>query len=233
MRARWKVHELLDAFLQRAPTYRATQALLGAPRSKRLLVAEQIRPHAGIRILDVGCGPGAILDALPEDVVYLGVDPNPLYVREADDRFGYRARFVIGMAERLGAATGESWDIVMGCGLLHHLSDSEARRFVEEAHRLLVAGGRLITIDPCRGARDSMAQRILHGSDRGANIRTPDGYRALVDFAKWSILQRVDRGRARLLGLVPLPYAHCVMECVRFEPALAEPKSAATRSGAR
>ena len=53
----------------------------------RVYISEYVRPVTGEKVLDIGCGPGDILENLP-DVDYLGFDINPKYVEAAQKRFG-------------------------------------------------------------------------------------------------------------------------------------------------
>jgi SAM-dependent methyltransferase len=175
-------------------------------------VAEDVRPHPGIRILDVGCGPAQILESLPGYVEYLGVEISSEYVEEARARYGHRARFVEGRAENLDGTVPGEWDIILACGVLHHLSDAQATAFALSAEGLLAKDGRLITIDPCREARGPWTQRLLQSLDRGENIRSAEELTSLLGSA-WSIEHRTDRWRLRVFGLLPVPYAHCVMSC--------------------
>jgi ubiquinone/menaquinone biosynthesis C-methylase UbiE len=65
-----------------APVYRGFQLLFGADRARRKHVAAHIRPSPGDFVVDLGCGPGDILDYLP-NVRYLGFDVNPAYIKAA------------------------------------------------------------------------------------------------------------------------------------------------------
>src|SRR5262245_49529530 len=80
--------------------YTGFQNALGAAASRRTIVADYVRPRAGDRVLDIGCGPADILDCLP-GVVYLGVDVSAAYIENARRRFGAAARFHCGSAYQL------------------------------------------------------------------------------------------------------------------------------------
>src|SRR5437879_5875369 len=66
----------------------------GAPESKRRFVSEHVRARSHDRVLDLGCGTGALLRHLPATVAYLGVDLDPSYVERALQRRRGRAEFV-------------------------------------------------------------------------------------------------------------------------------------------
>jgi len=75
--------------------YKTVMSLMGADRGNTTLVNEYIRPQSTDRIIDIGCGPAAILDYLPHRVQYLGVDYNPNYTKTAKDRFKSRGDFQV------------------------------------------------------------------------------------------------------------------------------------------
>jgi SAM-dependent methyltransferase len=60
-------------------------------------LSEHVRPVPGEKVLDIGCGPGDILENLPA-VDYLGFDINLKYVEAAQERFGRRGRFFAAMS---------------------------------------------------------------------------------------------------------------------------------------
>lgn len=193
--------------LEAAGAYELVQGLLRPPRSRRRFAVEILHPERGCRVLDIGCGTGALLDDLPPDVVYVGYDMNPHYVEAARSRHGARGTFYCARVGDPGAPqpSGEV-DLVVAKGLLHHLTDAEAGQLLESAHQALRPGGRLVTLDPARHAGQSLFARLLMACDRGGGIRTPEGYAALVR-------TRFPGAEARLLtDLLRVPYSHCVVE---------------------
>ena len=113
-------------FLLTLPSvYRLFSTIVGGD-GYRVYISEYVRPVPGEKVLDIGCGPGDILENLP-DVDYLGFDINPKYVEAAQKRFGSRGRFFCGDVG-LTAIDQEaaSFDLVLATGVLHHLDDDRA-----------------------------------------------------------------------------------------------------------
>src|SRR5690349_4371496 len=72
--------------------YSSFARLIGATRGRQLYVQRHVRPRTGDRILDIGCGPADILEALPP-VDYHGFDLSAAYIDSARQRFGGRGHF--------------------------------------------------------------------------------------------------------------------------------------------
>lgn len=98
----------------------------------------------GVRILEVGCGPGNALGALaercrPSLLVGLDVDSGLLAVaRQTIEREGVPAALVQGDVRQLPFAT-ESFDVVVDFGTCYHIADPELA--LREVERVLVRGG--------------------------------------------------------------------------------------------
>jgi SAM-dependent methyltransferase len=200
----------LYRLLERAAGYERFQRLLGARRARRWFVAEVLKPRAGQRLLDIGCGTGSLLDDLPEGVEYLGLDFNAGYLDAARRRHGVRGSFVCTRVEELRA---DSWsavfDLVVAKGVLHHLADAVAARLVALAHASLAPGGRLVTIDPVRHASQPWPSRLLMALDRGRCIRDESGYLGLVR-------ERFPSAGGELrTDLLAVPYAHLAIRAPR------------------
>jgi SAM-dependent methyltransferase len=113
--------------------------------------------------------------------------------------------------ERIDArvARPESADLAVACGVLHHLNDAEALELLRLAHDSLRAGGRLITLDGCHVAGQSVVSRTLLSRDRGRHVRSRDAYLQLMSsvFPDVTAVVRHD--------LLRVPYTHLVAECGR------------------
>jgi ubiquinone/menaquinone biosynthesis C-methylase UbiE len=115
---------------------------------------EHARPFC---VLDIGCGTGTLagwLSATDWPVATVGLDYAAGMCREAAIKaeragIGHRARFIAGDSEHLPFPDA-SFDVVTCSNSFHHYPHQQA--VVNEMHRVLAPGGRLILID---GFRDN------------------------------------------------------------------------------
>jgi ubiquinone/menaquinone biosynthesis C-methylase UbiE len=188
--------------------YSSIQRLLGATGMRRTFIHDYLRPKRGMRILDIGCGTADILDQLT-DIDYVGIDSNEHYLRRAKKRYGRRATFLhCRVDDNLDfVIASESFDVVMANGVLHHLTDEEARALLSLSRRALKPEGRFLSFDGCFEPRQSRIARYFLSKDRGRFVRTREEYITLArgEFAEVSAGLRSD--------LLKIPYTHLIMEC--------------------
>jgi SAM-dependent methyltransferase len=114
-------------------------------------------------ILEIGCGSGygATLLAALQPRSYVGIDLMPEQVALAEKRRLPYAEFMIRDATDLGCFLGETKDVAVIFGILHHVV--EWRAVIRECHRVLRYGGMLFLEEP--DARLMAAvQRLSPGS---------------------------------------------------------------------
>lgn len=189
--------------------YRYCQNILRRPGSRAELVDKYIRPEQGMSILDLGCGPAAILKYLPENIHYAGVDVSVKYIDAARATYGNKGHFYCLPVDALHDAGIGGFNLVMGLGVLHHLDDNQAMTFFDIAANVLELDGRCLTVDPCFVQGQSTISGILIHMDRGKNVRTADRYAALAKDAFSHITYNIHHDRLRV------PYTHHIMECRR------------------
>src|SRR5436305_1563113 len=106
----------LRNILNLAPVYRFFQDLLGG-NSRREYAGCYLQPRPGMRVLDIGCGPGDILRFLDPSIDYTGVDLSRSYIEHARKRFGERGRFLNESVANLALREPNNFDLVMANGL--------------------------------------------------------------------------------------------------------------------
>ena len=182
--------------------------LIGAPKRTSIIVKEHVRPTAGHRVLDIGCGPGTIVPYLP-NMEYVGFDASQTYISSARARFGARAIFSCERVSNFSLHRGSYFDIVLAMGIVHHLDDSEALRLFQIAHAALKPGGKLVTLDGCFTEDQSASARYIISKDRGQYVRTREGYLQIGSqvFSDITVTIRDD--------LLRIPYTHIILECIR------------------
>ncbi|MCU0625671.1 MAG: class I SAM-dependent methyltransferase [Gemmatimonadaceae bacterium] len=203
----------LRRVLERSLVYSAFQRAMGAEHMHAWVLQEGWRVRNGMRVVDIGCGPGDVLDRLPP-VEYVGVDINPDYIAEAQRANGARATFVAGTASALlEVPQAYGADLVTCLGVLHHLTDAQTDEVLMVARRLLRPGGRFVALEPTWLAHQSGLSRWIMSKDRGQAIRSDDGWRALLAPAGFA------RTEARVVThLLRVPYVHVLLEGVQGQP---------------
>jgi SAM-dependent methyltransferase len=177
---------------------------LGADRAITRYVEDVLKPKAGMKILDVGCGTANILSYLSA-ADYTGIDLNENHIVFARQRYGDRGRFIAGNAAEDLKQEGNTFDLINVSALLHHLGDGEAVSLFASLKRLLAAGGRIVTIDNVWLPKQRAVVKLFNTLDSGLNIRTPEGYLGLLNGLKFDVQTRIFN------DLLRIPYDHFVM----------------------
>jgi SAM-dependent methyltransferase len=120
-----------------------------------------------------------MLELLPPDVTYVGVDLDPGYVERARTRFRRRGTFVC--ADITSYEPSATFDVVIAYGVLHHLDDEGTRAACGVASRALRAGGRVLFAEPCRTEEQGWLEKAIMNRDRGRYIRTTARYVELMN----------------------------------------------------
>ena len=137
-----------------ADLYACTFADVRVRRAEWRWLGSKLPRGGEVAVLDVGCGAGAVLNALSRRIGRgVGIDVSERMLAHARQRNAGDARlsFARGDAARAPFADG-SFDVVVSFLSLHYL---EWPRAVDEVMRLLAPGGRLLCVDmvssPVRG----------------------------------------------------------------------------------
>jgi SAM-dependent methyltransferase len=185
--------------------YRTFQRFVSG-KGRETYVHEYVRPCPGESVLDIGCGPGDMLDYLP-GVRYVGIDLSSEYVAAARGRYGTRGEFRCEDVGELVVHEPASFDLVMANGLLHHLDDIRASQLMHVARQALRPGGRLVTFDGCWTHCQSRFARFFLRRDRGRFVRDQAGYEKIAQESFPDIRSHIR------YDLIRLPYTHLIMIC--------------------
>jgi ubiquinone/menaquinone biosynthesis C-methylase UbiE len=185
--------------------------LLGGNNARKWLAKSVWKLKGGETIVDVGCGSGTVLEYLPQDIEYLGVDVSENYIRAARKRFSARGTFFLGTARDLvnhDDSHLNSADLVLCNGLLHHLSDREAVEVLQLSKRIMKSNGRLVCLEATFLARQTRLSRWIVSTDRGRHVRSEQEWKNLIG-------QTFDSYSTSILtGLIRIPYTHIIIECL-------------------
>ena len=134
---------------------------LGRAGRVQAAVAAIAAPRPGGRVLELGCGTGAVTARLAERGARLtALDQNPEMLERARGRLAGRAgeiEWLERTASEIDALPAAGFDAVVASFALSEMSASERRFVLAEAGRCLAPGGRLVIADEVwptrRGAR--------------------------------------------------------------------------------
>ncbi|TKD51979.1 bifunctional 2-polyprenyl-6-hydroxyphenol methylase/3-demethylubiquinol 3-O-methyltransferase UbiG [Sphingomonas baiyangensis] len=120
----------------------------------------ELRPLAGRRALDVGCGAGLLAEPLARlGAEVTGIDAAPENIGAAEAhaaKAGLAVRYLAGEVEQL---SGETFDLITAMEVIEHVTDPAA--FVGALARLLAPGGLLIVSTPNRTPVSQLAMISL------------------------------------------------------------------------
>jgi SAM-dependent methyltransferase len=193
------LRRLADRAFEHPLVYRALQA----PFHERKLApfVRFLDQHPGMRILDVGCGPGTNA-AHFRDHQYTGVDINPDYIASAQRRF--QGRFLVGDVTDPAVLPAEQFDCVLLNSLMHHLDDGAVSGLLGRLGRFLAPGGSIHILDLVLPERWSAA-RVFARLDRGRFARPIAQWQALFERA-----MHIETMEQYPLGIPGVPLWHMV-----------------------
>jgi SAM-dependent methyltransferase len=186
--------------------YETFHQLIGARRWLRRFTQDVIRVPAGSLVLDIGCGPAALLRYLPEGVSYTGLDRNKAYIDRAIEEHGARGKFICGDVADFDSFNVPRVEIAVAIGVLHHLDDALVVELLQAISKTLKPGGRLITADPCFHPEQTVLQRFVVSRDRGMHVRP------FEDYATLCRQSFPDATAIFTAGYSPLPYSICTVQ---------------------
>jgi ubiquinone/menaquinone biosynthesis C-methylase UbiE len=148
---------VVEEYGRLASRYDAKWSFYVEATTRETLARLTLRP--GERLLDVGCGTGALLHPLSQrypGAQLTGVDPVPEMLAVARRRLPLEVELRAGWAEGLPFERGR-FDVVVSCNAFHYFREPVAA--LREMGRVLAPGGRLVLTDWCD---DYLACRVCN-----------------------------------------------------------------------
>jgi ubiquinone/menaquinone biosynthesis C-methylase UbiE len=114
--------------------------------SRLMRLAGPERLKAGCKIVDLGCGSGAVIQRLSTmcEATCVGVDISPKLIEIASEKYP-KVEFRVGNILNLEDPPG-TYDVVLYSGVLHHFPEMDP--VLKEGFRVLKKGGCLLAFDP-------------------------------------------------------------------------------------
>lgn len=192
--------------LESSFVYSSFQNLIGTNRVRKLMVEEKLHLKDGMSLLDVGCGPGDLMEYLPDSIQYVGFDFNPDYIAQAERKYGGRGTFHCSDVNEFDFR-GRAFDRIFLGGILHHIDDDKVDHLMYHLARRLNPGGFLFTIETVYDEGQSRMAKFIISKDRGQNVRNAAGYVNLIKkhFANVEFEVRHN--------LIRLPYSNVLITC--------------------
>lgn len=150
------------------------QKLIAADRIKLLLV-QNAKLKPGFKVLDVGCGFGNLLEFLPKNISYVGIDISQIYINYAKKRYNSRGRFICGDVTKLDL-NREKFDVIFIGSLFHHLPDNDVEKLLKSLLPLIKKEAVVVSADNVYLKNQSLLSRFITSLDRGKYVRDKEGY---------------------------------------------------------
>ncbi|WP_194765855.1 class I SAM-dependent methyltransferase [Tamlana sp. I1] len=194
------------AILKHPIIYNTYQKLVGGYRARQLFVKNNVNAKTGQRILDIGCGPGYILDFLPK-VEYTGIDLDKSYIEQAKKKYGSKGHFICKSVDDFILGTSQTFDIVIAAGVLHHLDDNQCINLFNITKKALKPGGKFVSFDGVYVKNQNKIAKYFLDKDRGQFIRNQKDYEQLTETSFSKTLSTIDH------SYFYIPYTSIIMEC--------------------
>src|SRR5438445_7920049 len=128
---------LVKAILRHPALYQAYQNAGGFFGARVKAIADYLTLRPGMRVIDIGCGPGYIVPHLPQGIDYVGFDIDQAYIEHARKSFGHLGKFHCRYFDAATANEFAGADVVMMNGVLHYIEDEELKGIIANSRTVI------------------------------------------------------------------------------------------------
>ena len=162
------------------------------------------------KVIDIGCGPGAMLKRLNPTIDYLGIDVSTKYINSAKKKFGRKARFYCGsISDFIYDQDFKNTDVIICNCMLHHLDDVEIGKLFSFVKYNRKSGtGRVLSIEPTHLSYEGGISKWFMNRDRGEYVRTEAVWKKILEECNPNALIKTQVATA----LSRLPYIYLLIE---------------------
>ena len=179
--------------------YQLFQKFTGATKYKNQIVTNILKPNIKNEVVDLGCGPGSLIQFLNEEDRYIGIDTSLNYLSKAKE-LNTKADVLlvkqdlgdIGWGKNLADLTKP---VILAMGLFHHLDDYEFNTVLSELSSNTNPGALVYFIDPIITLHSSQAARWFASNDRGKWIRDQDKLFDLFRNHGWQLDTTIEQNK--------------------------------------
>jgi len=157
--------------------YHLSQKVFLADNFRKKLL-KKILTNRNLDILDIGCGPGNMINYLSFNKYY-GFDTDKKYIKYAKNKYK-NCIFFCERFTKLSLKKITKVDLVLLFGILHHISDDEVLKLIDVLKLSLKKNSKIITLDPVYIKKQNRISKFLIDNDRGNFVRTTKDYLNLL-----------------------------------------------------
>ena len=185
-----KIHGIYK-FFSFPLVYSLTQKIMSAEKKREKIVKNIVKKNS--TVLDIGCGTGKIIEALPH-INYYGFDISKIYINYAKKKYNkpnikfFCKKFTSSDLKKL-----PKFDYVLLFGIMHHLSDIEVKKLFFLIKKILKKGGLVLTCDPVYVKNQNFFAKFLIDNDVGENVRFAKEYVNIINKIFNKIIYQVDQ----------------------------------------
>ena len=162
--------------------------------SRLSLYAKHLPYTAGIKVLDLGCGPGTSTHFFRKED-YLGIDISKNYIDAAKSRhpnYSFECIDFTSLTIESDLVPPGGFNLILAYGLMHHLDDALCEVFFKKSFELLQPNGCIICFDGCIYPNQLKRKSIIVKADRGKYIRSPEELIHLSELAGFNCVSTIE-----------------------------------------